>query len=84
MIDHTCKDTIYRVPTHDTIPNMKNYLFVTALLISSLACRPVLTIGWTEILIIIGLLVLLLGPALFKIYQRMDEFRNWKKSKNKE
>lgn len=70
-------------PLHVTIPLMKHRLFVAVLLISTLACRPVLTIGWTEILIILGLLALLLGPALYKIYQRINEFQNWKKSKNK-
>jgi hypothetical protein len=53
------------------------------LLLASLACRPVLTIGWTEIVIILALMVILLGPALFKLYQRVNEFQSWKKAKKK-
>jgi len=62
---------------------MKSRLLIATLLTTSLACRPVLTIGWTEILIIAGLFVLLLGPALFKLFQRINQFQNWKKSKDK-
>ncbi len=62
---------------------MKSRLLFTVLLIVSLACRPVLTIGWTEILIIAGLILLLLGPALFKLFQRINQFQNWKNSKDK-
>jgi hypothetical protein len=62
---------------------MKLRLPIAVLLIISLACRPVLTIGWTEILIIAGLILLLLGPALFKFFQRINQFQNWKNSKDK-
>jgi hypothetical protein len=55
-----------------------------SLLIFTNACRPVLTIGWGEILILVILIVILLGPALFGFYRKIDEFRNWKTQKNKE
>jgi hypothetical protein len=51
---------------------------LVAVVSSSLACRPVLTIGWGEIGIIVVLLLVLLGPVLFKLYKRFDEFQNWK------
>ena len=53
------------------------------LFLSSLACRPVMTIGWQEIGILALLLVVLLGPALFKLYKRLDEFQHWKSQKDK-
>jgi hypothetical protein len=62
---------------------MKFRLLIAASLIGSLACRPVLTIGWTEILIIAGLILLLLGPALFKLFQRINQFQYWKNNKDK-
>jgi len=75
---------------HDRIAQMKSdqpRILISILLINILACRPVMTIGWQEILIVIIILALLLGPTLYRTYRRWDEFQNWKekrKSKNKE
>ncbi len=60
---------------------MKNRAIFTILLAVSLACRPVLTIGWGEIGILLVLIAVLLGPLLFKLYQRLAEFQAWKASK---
>lgn len=54
------------------------------LLLANLACRPVLTIGWQEIGILILLLAFLLGPALFRLARRWEEFRSWKDRKDKQ
>jgi len=54
------------------------------LLLANLACRPVLTIGWQEIGILILLLAFLLGPALFRLARRWEEFRTWKDKKDKQ
>ena len=43
------------------------FLFVT------LACRPVIAIGWGEFLFFSLLIILLLGPPLFKFIRRMGE-----------
>jgi hypothetical protein len=56
-------------------------LALTTVLLSTLACRPIITIGWQEIGILILLLLVLLGPALFRLYKRFDEFQNWKAKK---
>ncbi len=37
------------------------------LLLSLLACRPVFAIGWTELLILIVLIIFLLGPVLLRV-----------------
>lgn len=39
-----------------------------ALALSLLACRPVMTVGWTEILILFALVAFLFGPLLFRIF----------------
>jgi hypothetical protein len=44
----------------------------------TLACRPIMTIGWQEILILIVILGVLVGPALFRLYNRWDEFQRWR------
>ena len=54
------------------------------LLLSGLACRPVLTIGWQEIGILALLLVILVGPALYRLARRWEEFRTWRARKDKQ
>jgi hypothetical protein len=46
-----------------------------------MACRPVLTIGWGEIGIFMVLLLVLLGPALFRLFKRIEEYQKWKAKK---
>ncbi|MCJ7703446.1 MAG: hypothetical protein MUO62_17825 [Anaerolineales bacterium] len=62
---------------------LKISIFPAVLFLSSLACRPVMTIGWQEIGILVLLLVVLLGPALYKLFKRLDEFQHWKSQKDK-
>lgn len=54
------------------------------LLLANLACRPVLTIGWQEIGILVLLLAFTLGPALFRLARRWEEFSTWKDKKDKQ
>jgi len=42
------------------------------LFLSLLACRPIIAIGWTEIIIILALVAVLMGPVLFRIYRFID------------
>ena len=58
-------------------------LILTSLLLANMACRPIITIGWSEIGILIALILILLGPPLFRLYQRFDEFQDWKARKGK-
>lgn len=57
------------------------FIALTFLLLSLLACRPVITIGWQEIGILLLLLLVLIGPLLFRLYKRFDEFQKWKAKK---
>jgi Sec-independent protein translocase protein TatA len=43
-----------------------------------------MTIGWQEILILVVVIAVLIGPALFRLYRRWDEFQNWKDNRNKD
>ncbi len=63
---------------------MKLRLFSAAILTASLACRPVLTIGWGEIAILILIIAVLLGPVIFRLSKRLAEFQAWKASKGKQ
>jgi len=61
----------------------KLHLPLSLLLLTTLACRPVITVGWQEIGILAILLLVIMGPALFRLYKRFDEFQNWKGRKDK-
>jgi hypothetical protein len=43
--------------------------------IALLACRPVLAIGWEEILFVAVLLAFLFGPPLFRLYRWVQKFK---------
>jgi len=49
---------------------------VAAVLISTLACRPVITVGYTEMLIVAVIGLILLGPLLFRLYRLMVRFQS--------
>jgi hypothetical protein len=55
---------------------MIRYLALAALLLSVLACRPVFAIGWTELLILIVIIAVLLGPVLLRAYRLFEKIRN--------
>jgi len=57
-----------------------------ALVLSLLACRPVLAIGWPEFFFILVLVVFLLGGTLYGFYKRYKRFMEFeaKKKKKKE
>lgn len=45
------------------------------LFLSLLACRPVVAIGWEELIVLILLIVLLLGPLLFRLARAWNKFQ---------
>jgi Co/Zn/Cd efflux system component len=53
----------------------RNLYIITALLITTLACRPVFTVGWWEMGILFVLAIFLVGPLLFKLYRFIERFR---------
>jgi len=61
---------------------MKRELWTTAgaLILGALACQPVLAIGWREGVLILLLMVLLIGPPVYRFLRRLEKWRE-KKSK---
>ena len=58
----------------------KKFLYgLLALLLSTLACEPVIAIGWEEALFLVILFAILLGPPLYRFFRRIEEFRKFKK-----
>jgi hypothetical protein len=61
---------------------MKKFsLPLITLLLTTLACRPVITVGWQEIAIVGAVILLLIGPPLFRLYRRVVEFQRWRERK---
>ena len=49
------------------------------LILSTLACRPVLAISGSEFLVISVLCAVLLGPPLYRLMRRVEQFRKREK-----
>lgn len=53
------------------------------LLISLLSCRPIVAIGWPELLILVLLVAVLLGPLLFRLYRFVDKIQKVSRAEEK-
>jgi hypothetical protein len=47
---------------------------IIALLFSTLACQPVIAVGWNEFLIVFILFAVLLGPLIYRLLRRIEDF----------
>jgi len=54
------------------IPAFLGFLSIGLML---LACRPVIAIGWPELIILVVLIGVLLGPLMFRLYRFLDKVR---------
>ncbi len=45
------------------------------LVLSILACRPVIAIGWEEFVFALLLFLFLFGPPLYRLLRRIEDFR---------
>ena len=53
----------------------KRFLYgFLALLISALACEPVIAIGRNELLCLFIIIAVLLGPPIYRFLRRLEEF----------
>jgi hypothetical protein len=43
--------------------------------ISTLACEPVIAIGWRELFFILILMAFLFGPPLYRFIRKVEDFR---------
>ncbi|HEX9386724.1 MAG TPA: hypothetical protein VF918_10435 [Anaerolineales bacterium] len=55
--------------------NKRFLLGLLALLMSMLACEPVIAIGWRELFFIFILMSFLFGPPLYRFIRRVENFR---------
>jgi hypothetical protein len=54
--------------------NKRFLLGLLALLVSTVACEPVIAIGRNELLCLVVLIIVLLGPPLYKFARRVERF----------
>ena len=54
---------------------------MATLVLSLLACRPVFAIGWSELIILLVLIVFLLGPILFRLARSWQAYQKSKEKK---
>jgi hypothetical protein len=59
--------------------NKRFPLGLLALIMSMLACEPVIAIGKNELLCLLILIIVLLGPSLYKFVRRVEDFRKHEK-----
>lgn len=62
--------------------NKKPLVGLFALVLSTIACGPVIAISWNEFLLIGLLFAVLLGPPIYKFIRRVEEFFR-RKSRNR-
>lgn len=53
------------------------------LLLCLLACRPVFAIGWTELLILFVIIIVLLWPFLLRVYRAFSKIRKLEEIEDK-
>jgi hypothetical protein len=64
--------------------NRSGTLQIATLLLAGLACRPVFAIGWSELLILLVIIAVLLGPLMLRVYRTLEALRkNQDKPENK-
>ena len=63
--------------------NFRHRFALLPLLLGLLACRPVWTVGWTEFFILVAIMLLVVGPSLWRFSQRYRKFRQHEEQKEK-
>jgi hypothetical protein len=58
-------------------------LGITALWMAVFACRPVIAIGWPELIVLILLIAILMGPLMFRLYRFLEKIRRAGKAEEK-
>ena len=48
------------------------WLALSVLLLTTLACQPVIVIGWNEFLVVFLLFTVLLGPLIYRFLRRVE------------
>ena len=58
-------------------------LSIAALLIAASACRPFIAIGWPELIILVILIAIFMGPLMFRLYRLLDKIQKADKAEKK-
>ena len=45
---------------------------IFSLALSTLACEPVIAIGWRELFIVLGLMIFLFGPPIYRFIRKIE------------
>ena len=51
---------------------------IVVLLLSTLACEPVMVVGWRELSCIFVLIMFLFGPPLYRFVRKFEKYRRQK------
>jgi hypothetical protein len=62
------------------LKNPQCFYGLSALVFGTLACQPVIAIGWREGLFIFLLMALLIGPPVYRFFRRLEDHRKRKDS----
>lgn len=60
------------------------YVSIILLLLVMLACRPVIAIGWPELLTLLVIIAILLGPVLLRIYRTLEKLQKLREDETKQ
>ena len=56
---------------------------ILAICLALLSCEPVFAIGWPEMVTLVVIIVILLGPLMFRIYRFLDKIQKATKAEEK-
>jgi len=57
----------------------RNILFASTIIwLGLISCKPVIAIGWREILFVVVLAMFLLGPPIYRFLRRFEKYRRQK------
>jgi hypothetical protein len=59
------------------------FLGFFSIVITMLACRPIIAVGWPELIILVILIGVLLGPLMFRFYRFLDKIRKFNQAEEK-
>lgn len=59
----------------------QRHFVITVFFLTTLACRPVFAIGWSEIFMFVGIILLFFGPPLWRFLRTYNKVRKGGKKK---
>jgi len=65
------------------IKRCPTFIALFSIWLALLSCRPIIAIGWPELIILIILVAVLLGPLLFRLYRFLDKVQKATRSEEK-